>query len=125
MANPPNFNSTQPIFNIGNWPGNTRGLFLTYKEALREAATLHTPGFKAPRPGNIVFPLMGSGAVGHGYDNSARAAMHAIREFFNVHPNPVTLAHYRAQITKVTFVVPANESMSPHLSIAALQKALR
>ena len=127
MTNPPPYSPTPPHGNLGGRPGNTRDLYLTYIGALSEAARweglpLINNINPAPRPRSVAFPLMGSGAVGYGYDNSASAAIDAVWDFMWTDGQA---QQNRQDIQEVAFVVPTNSKMSPELCIAALRRALR
>lgn len=127
MANPPQY---IPNPNIGNRPGNTYWLYQTYLDILHGASVQtfahqqHLFGMTPTAPVSIAIPLMGSGALGYGYDLAASAAIDALWDFWFTDPNAQADNH-QARIKNVAFVVPTNPKLCPELCIAALRKALR
>jgi len=127
MANPPQY---IPTPNHGNRPGNTYFLYQTYLDILHEASIqtfAHQQPFfgdPAEAPVSIAMPLMGSGAVGFGYDLAASAAIDALWDFWFTDPLAQVFNH-QGRINHVAFVVPTNPSLCPELCIAALRTALR
>lgn len=127
MANPPQYDEVVPYNNGGGRrPGNTQQLYNTYKDIFH-TAVLDVPFAHVgnTRPRSIVLPLMGSGAVGHDYDDAAGAAMDALFFFwYDAADDEAQAEENRARLHRVTFMVPTQAWLRPTRIREALIRAL-